>query len=398
MRICIIPSAKLSYESGSTIYADTLSRHLAQRGHEVHVLCSELPPSSSPDVIFHILPILEHPVIDDYEVSSQSMVQTLHCISEKLSQLCEENRFDAIHAHYATLNGLAALSVGYCIYNVPVVVSCFGRDLFNGSDRDARYARMSTLVLKSAAFVVCSNEAIRAEVKKRAPFCRTTVLRTPVDISIFDESVSGLRIRQGYRGESWSPLLVCVCSCLATEKGVDTVVRAVASLKYEFSNIQLIVVGSDDHPQKANVLALEKLAKSLQADQHIIFAGGVLHDLIPQYMQVADFVIDARTVGSYSSAVLEALALGKVVIASDAAGNIEFIENDQNGITFARGDSAALANAIREVANDRALRARLERQAKEWFALNESQYTMNAHALELVRIFAECQQIAQLRL
>jgi hypothetical protein len=78
MKICLIPSAKLSYESGSTLYAAMIANRLTELGHDVHVICSEMPKKSVEKTTFHLIDILEHPVIDDYPVSNRDLLDTMN--------------------------------------------------------------------------------------------------------------------------------------------------------------------------------------------------------------------------------------------------------------------------------------------------------------------------------
>ena len=74
MNICLLPSAELSYESGSTIYANVYVNELIKKGHTVNVICSSLPRDVNDKVNYILLDVMKHPVIDDYYISDCEMM------------------------------------------------------------------------------------------------------------------------------------------------------------------------------------------------------------------------------------------------------------------------------------------------------------------------------------
>jgi glycosyltransferase involved in cell wall biosynthesis len=63
---------------------------------------------------------------------------------------------------------------------------------------------------------------------------------------------------------------------------------------------------------------------------------------------------------------LEAMAMGKALVASDVGGHKELIRHGQTGLLFKAGDEAALAGELKRLLKDGELRETLERQGREW--------------------------------
>ncbi|WP_261301711.1 glycosyltransferase family 4 protein [Paenibacillus andongensis] len=387
MKICLIPSAKLSYESGSTLYAAMVANRLTDLGHDVHVICSELPKKSVEKATFHLIDILEHPVIDDYPVSNRDLLDTMNKLEEHLFAILSEEEFDVVHAHYATFNSLAAIKVAKTLFGVPLVLSCFGRDVFNGFENDRRYRRMVEISVHGADAIVCSNESVLAKVRLLGAKCPTEILRMPVDDSQFSLSSTENRVREKYGCKEKDIVVLNIASCFAQEKGIDTAIEGFAKVSQSFNNAKLLIVGGDEHPELINEHRLRKMVKRLCLEDKVIFTGYVSHSDIPQYIAEADIFIDSRLVGNYSSVILESLSMGKAILASDAPGNREFIKHGENGLLYAHGDADALSQSLAKLIAEKELSSALSSRAKAWFAENKSFYALYDHIKHLEKIY-----------
>lgn len=387
MKICLIPSAKLSYESGSTLYAAMVANSLAELGHEVHVICSELPKKSMEKVKFHLIDILEHPVIDDYYVSNFDLLDTMNKLEDQLFKILSAERFDVVHAHYATLNSLAAIKVAKILFGVPVVLSCFGRDVFNGLENDTRFRRMVEVSIQAVDAILCSNEAVLAKIHLLGAICPTEILRMPVDNHQFCLSVIDNQVREKYECTEMETVVVNITSCFALEKGIDTAIVGFGKMLQTVNNVKLLIVGGDEHPELKNELRLKNRVKQLGLEDKVIFTGYLSHSEIPKYIAAADILIDSRLVGNYSSVILESLSMGKTILASDAPGNREFIKHGENGLLYPNGDSDALSQSLKRLVIEKELSRALSSRAKAWFMRNGTSYSLCDHTKLLEKIY-----------
>ena len=118
---------------------------------------------------------------------------------------------------------------------------------------------------------------------------------------------------------------------------------------------------------------------------------GIRHDVIG-LMKASDiFVIPSRYEG-LSIAMIEAMACGLPIIASDAPGLRTFIKHGQNGLIFPVEEHDALAKLIIELAEDRNLRARLSQQARASF---EVEYDMRKNIKSLDKLFRKYAAISK---
>ena len=122
-------------------------------------------------------------------------------------------------------------------------------------------------------------------------------------------------------------------------KGQDVLVDAMAVIAREVPGAHLDLVG--DGPSRP---ALEAQVRTLDLDRHVAFVGAV--DDVRPYLDAASiFVLPSRSEG-IPLALLEAMASGLAVVATDVGGNREVIVSEECGTLVAADDAAALADAV----------------------------------------------------
>ncbi len=136
--------------------------------------------------------------------------------------------------------------------------------------------------------------------------------------------------------------LVTVCRLMAW-KGVAGLIQTVADLP----DVGLLIVG--DGPERA---ALHTLASQLGVADRVHFAGQVPRDDVGGYLHACHiFALNSRYEG-LPHVLLEAMAVGLPVIAADAGGCREVVQHGENGLLVLPGDTEALRQAIRFLADN----------------------------------------------
>lgn len=150
---------------------------------------------------------------------------------------------------------------------------------------------------------------------------------------------------------------VLVPATLESRKGQDVLIEAVASLGAR---------GSPSHLPPTHVwLAGEGVGRdALKAQARRLGVAGRIHFLGPRgdvfaLMRCADLVALPSRFEGHPLALLEAMALGKAVVASAVGGVPETLRDQETGLLVPRGDVGALASALERLRADRSLRTRL---------------------------------------
>ncbi|HET9641305.1 MAG TPA: glycosyltransferase family 4 protein [Candidatus Paceibacterota bacterium] len=151
--------------------------------------------------------------------------------------------------------------------------------------------------------------------------------------------------------------LIVTAGRLVPWKHIDGVIDAVGTLRKTHASARLAIVG--DGPDRAE---LEK-----RAEKHGImceFTGQLSHADTLAVIKAADIFVLNSSYEGFSHLLVEALSLGAAVIATDAGGNDEIIEDGKNGMLVPVGDGSALVAAMEMVLNDPSLAQKVRAQAK----------------------------------
>ena len=152
--------------------------------------------------------------------------------------------------------------------------------------------------------------------------------------------------------------VVLAVARLTAWKGVDTLIRALPALRERRPKAILAVVG--DGPDRAR---LEGLAAEAPAGS-VHFAGELAHREVARYLVAADALALCSGYEGLSHVLLEAMAAGVPVVASNVGGNRALVRHGENGLLVPFGDVPATAAALARLLDDRPLAARLAGAAR----------------------------------
>ncbi|MDD5034951.1 MAG: glycosyltransferase, exosortase A system-associated [Methylococcaceae bacterium] len=283
------------------------------------------------------------PVMDQFAV--------INSLAKRLGEVVEEVRPDIIHAHSPALNGVAALRVAQW-HGLPLVYECraFWEDAAvdhgTASEWGLRYRAtraLETYLFRKAQAITTICEGLRKDIIARGiPSAKITVIPNAVDIQKFrlgDEPDLQMRAELGLAGKV---VLGFIGSFYAYE-GLPLLLQALPSMIEESPDICLLLVGGG--PQEE---WLKQQTERLNLTGHVIFTGRVPHDKVQKYYDQIDLLVYPRLSMRLTELVtplkpLEAMAQGRMVLASDVGGNRELIEDGKTGTLFKAGDPADLA-------------------------------------------------------
>jgi glycosyltransferase involved in cell wall biosynthesis len=153
---------------------------------------------------------------------------------------------------------------------------------------------------------------------------------------------------------------------LVYKKGFSYLLRAAPVVLGDYPDTLFVVAGDGGlRPE------LEGLAESLQIQKHVLFTGHIPWGQTPSFLTMADiFVVpsvqdQAGNLDGLPNVLLESMASGCAIVASNVAGIPEVVQDDKNGLLTPQGDERALAHAICRLLSDRQLRHRLGGAARE---------------------------------
>lgn len=274
-------------------------------------------------------------------------------LAARIAQVARAERVDLLHAHSPVLNGLPAIWAGRRL-GLPVIyeVRTFWEDAAvnhgtyaEGSLRYRTTRMLETIAVKQADRVVAICEGIRSELLRRGVSRdRITVVPNGVDGEWLEprERAGTLAARLGLGA---GPVFGYVGS-FSHYENLPFLVRAAPEFLRPFPSGRLLVVGGGRDES-----ALRRAA--LEVGPGVILAGRIPHDQVRDIYTLLDVLVLPRRRIRLTELVtplkpLEAMAMGKPVLASDIGGHAELIRDGETGVLFRTDDRESLiAEAVR---------------------------------------------------
>jgi len=275
----------------------------------------------------------------------------------RIAELAAAFRPDVIHAHSPVLNAIPALRVARrqrlpLVYELRALWEDAAVDHGSTREGSARYRASRALeswALRRADHVTTICEGLRSEVVGRGvPAERVTVIANAVDTAAFEfgrPADPGLRRKLGLGHAT----VVGFAGSFYAYEGLDLLIDAVARLAPSRRDVKVLLVGGG--PQEA---ALRAQVAAQGIEERVLFTGRVPHAQVQRYYELIDVLAYPRHRMRLTELVtplkpLEAMAQGRVVVASDVGGHRELVEDGKTGFLFPAGDAAALAATIERV-------------------------------------------------
>lgn len=357
MRVLHVFDHSLPLHSGYTFRSASILREQRALGWETLHLTGgkqgsgELLEERIDDWVFYRTPdakglLSRVPVLNQWLLIAQ--------LERRLSSLAQTLKPDVIHAHSPVLDGVPAVRVGRRL-GIPVVYEtrAFWEDAAvdhgtttEGSLRYRLTRALETWVFRRADAVTTICEGLRADIVARGIDAeRVTIIPNAVDAERFTVSTERDAELETALGLKAMTVLGFLGSFYGYE-GLSLLIEALPALLERDPNIRVLLVGGGF--QEAS---LKQQAIDLGVADRVMFTGRVPHAEVHRYYSLVDILVYPRLSMRLTETVtplkpLEAMAQGKLLIASDVGGHRELIRDGETGMLFQAGDSHALAESV----------------------------------------------------
>jgi glycosyltransferase involved in cell wall biosynthesis len=256
------------------------------------------------------------------------------------------------------------------------------------------------LIAASATTVVANSRYTAQWIRASAPRARPRVVYNGLDLERWSPaSTDGTRTRDslGAAGER-GRLLLGVVAQLTPWKGQDTAIEALELLRDDGVDAQLLLIGSIKFRDRATRFDNEAYERRLR---ELVSVAG-LEDRVCWLGEREDVTaltgsLDVLLLPSWQEpfgrALIEAMAMGVPVIATEVGGPPEIIEDGREGRLLPPGMPSAWARAIRTLAEDPTLRSKMGRAGRRRV---EQAFTIEHHVGAMVELYGEALAASQL--
>jgi glycosyltransferase involved in cell wall biosynthesis len=271
----------------------------------------------------------------------------------KLSKLIRANEIDIVHAHMARDYLPASMAVRFA-GRAALVLTRHVLFPISGITRS---------FVQNAARIIAVSSAVESALHGSFRRERLASIPNGIDLARFAESRPEMQ-SELFRQEYGIPLdsrLIATVGELNGLKGQEEFVLASAEIAKDFPDAYFLSIGKDNSRGATYKRKLRRLVKVLGLEEKFKFLEWV-EDTAP-LLSALDIFVSASHSESFGLAILEAMASGKPVVATETGGARELIENGRSGILVKVKDPVAIASAVCNVLRDDSLAARLGNEA-----------------------------------
>jgi glycosyltransferase involved in cell wall biosynthesis len=364
-------------EDVHAIYVHDINRHLVRRGHRVRVVTPGkpgLPARETFDGVEVVRFPFDLPSDLTYGRVAQSKVTAWGKVSRVLTMarylaaqyrhcMSEARDFEPqlVHGHWAIPTGPALVACAQRLC-VPSVITLHGGDVYvnkaEGYDFPTRWYVKPVLrwTLRNATALTAISQDCKAHaLNAGAEESRIHVIMNGADLRRFSPGDPSASLASGNVSEH----MLFACRQLFPRKGIRFFIEAAASLRPKYPDLAVVIAGDGfERPE------LEELARRLGIADRTTFLGWMPNKQLPDYYRACAVSVIPSLEEGFGIPAAEAMGCCAPVVATDAGGLPEVVEDGVTGFVVAKADAGALANAIDRLLSDADLRARMGRAGR----------------------------------
>ncbi|MCY1579954.1 N-acetyl-alpha-D-glucosaminyl L-malate synthase BshA [Staphylococcus pettenkoferi] len=332
---------------GSGIIATELGIKLAERGHDVHFITSNIPfriRKPLPNITFHQVEVNQYAVFRyaPYDIT----------LSTKIAEVIDEYDLDILHMHYAVPHAVCGIlgrqmakkkdvKIMTTLHGTDITVLGYDHTLRNGIKFGIEQSNLVTSVSNALAQQTYDIVQPDKDIVTIYNFVRETEFETKHDDSL----------KSYYNIQPDEKVLIHV-SNFRKVKRIDTIIDTFAKVRAE-QPAKLLLLG--DGPE---LMDMKAKAHEMNLQDDILFLGK--QDWVSEFYQMADLVLLLSEKESFGLTLLEAMKTGVVPIGSNAGGIKEVIKHGETGYIVDVGDSDAASRYALKLLNNPELYQRLQ--------------------------------------
>jgi len=306
-------------------------------------------------------------------------LRLMNQLARRIEEVAKIERPNLLHAHSPVWNAISATWAGRKL-GIPVVyeIRAFWEDAAvdhgtysQGSWKYKLVHAMETWACRNAVQVAVLCDGLKHDLMDRKiPKEKLTVVFNGIDPEDFHACNPDTEYAARF-GVSGKKVLGFIGSFYRYE-GLDLLLEAVGKLAAVRDDFVLLFVGGGEVEGE-----LRSQVEKTKLQSRVEFAGRVPHERIPGMYSLFDILVYPRRSMRLTELVtplkpLEAMAMGKSVVASDVGGHRELIRADSTGLLFKPGDVSALVETLQRLLDDPALRSALAAQGNSWVRQNHT--------------------------
>ncbi|SIN81594.1 glycosyltransferase family 4 protein [Chitinophaga niabensis] len=299
-------------------------------------------------------------------------------IWKKVRAFLTEQRIDIVHVHGTRANTnvmWAARRLG-----LPLIYTIHGWSFHDGLNPLIKRARIAAekYITRKAKVNICVSDSNRETGIKTFGRFDSVVIKNGVNPVKFNPGAAYPDVKAAY-GIPADQLVIGYIARMTLQKDPVGMLEGFSLALQQFPDMKLLMIGEGELKEAAL-----DAARRLNITDHVIFDN--FRQDVPAVLNGVDIYCLPSLWEGFPIGVLEAMAMGKAVIASDVDGTREAVTDGDNGLLVPAKNSETLAAAIVKLAKDKTLRAQLQQRAMDTI---RSKYTVSGMTRQIEKIYQQ---------
>lgn len=368
MKICVTSHTFLPTIGGAELAMHHLSRALTQMGEEVVVFA----PGNN----------LVRKFITDYKIKFYPLIPKGkkyfqgYIFAANLYFLQKRYKFDLIHVHKAEM-GYYATKIRKLL-KVPIIITTHGGDI--QSYPEINYGeRLNPVLNKRIEYSIKNADLLTAiSCSTRKHYLDIGVMQSKivdipngVDINRFDDKCHDFHDLLSLPKDT---KLLLTVGRYHIVKGYEYLIKAMPYIINQYKNVKSVIIGKRLNILKKlirelgieeYVILLDQQSFNLSQDNHKINLNYIPNDELLSAYKSSDIYVSSSLIEGFPLTMVEAMAAGLPLVATDVPGNKDAVVDGENGFLVPSKDPKALANKITKLLKNSNLRIKLSARSKE---------------------------------
>ena len=222
---------------------------------------------------------------------------------------------------------------------------------------------MELYSIKHADFVISVDKLFEKYALKFIPKRKIQTISNWVNTKLFNKNNTYQSI-QKMKGKD---IIVCCPRRLDKKNGLEYSIKAFSIIHKKIKNTKLWLVGGGDYEQ-----SLRDVAKESGVEDSVVFFGYKPREEMPYYMNASDIILLTSPIGNFSFTLLESLACGKTVVATNVGDTLDFQGIDSSVMILCNQNIQNIADTIEDVIHGLYNTEKIQKSAQEIIAANYS--------------------------
>ncbi len=303
--------------------------------------------------------------------------------------MLSKNKPDIIHSHSYQPTIAAIIAKKITRSKTPIIMTSHGivaESTVTG--RPFWYRKTFGFITKSmeiysirhADFVISVDKLFEEYALKYIPKDKITVISNWVNTDLFNKNNKNKEI-EALKGKD---LIVSCPRRLDKKNGLEYSIKAFGILNKKVPKTKLWLVGGGDYETK-----LRELVEELNLQENVIFFGYQKREDMPYYMNASDIILLTCPIGNFSFTLLEALACGKTVVATNVGDTLDFEGIDSNVMVLCEHEVNRIAKTLEDTINGKYKLNKIQTQAVK---IIKEKYSKDIVVKNIIKVYGNYQK------